>query len=175
MKQPRILLSVFLSVVFFLNACTTAEKRSAQTTVQTDSVAANIKMYTHVWDEIINNGRLELLNDSSFTKDVVMHGAPDVVGIDSSRAMYANYVNGFSNRVFTIIDAFGQGNKLVKHWNFKGKHTGVFFGIPPTGKDINITGVTLVRMQGGKIAEEQDFLDNLDFMTQLGLMPAPGK
>jgi predicted ester cyclase len=95
-----------------------------------------------------------------------------VVGIDSARAYYANFLTGFSNIQFTIKDIFGQGDKLVKHWNFKGTHTGVFFGIPPTGKQLNIDGTTLVRMSGGKIAEERDFMDNLDMMTQLGLMPA---
>ena len=44
--------------------------------------------------------------------------------------------------------------------------------IPPTGKKVSLDGVTLVRMSNGKIAEERDFFDNLDFMTQLGLMPA---
>jgi steroid delta-isomerase-like uncharacterized protein len=132
-------------------------------------------MYTHVWDEIINKRRLDMFNDSNFTKDVVMHANPDVVGIDSARAYYANYVTGFSDVTFTIKDVFGQCNKLVKYWNFKGKHTGVFFGIPPTGKTVSIDGVTLVRMQNGKIAEERDFYDNLDFMTQLGLMPTSKK
>lgn len=133
---------------------------------------ANIKMYTHVWDEIINQRKLELFNDSNFTKDVVMHVSPaDIVGIDSARAYYANYLTGFSNITFTIKDVFGMGNKLVKHWNFKGDHTGVFFGIPATGKKVDLDGVTLVRMENGKIAEERDFFDNLEFMQQLGLVP----
>ena len=45
-----------------------------QTTI--DSVAANIKMYSHVWDEIINNRKLEMFNDSNFTQNVVMHASP---------------------------------------------------------------------------------------------------
>jgi steroid delta-isomerase-like uncharacterized protein len=153
-------------------SCSPANKQEPATT---DSVKANIKMYTHVWDEIINKRRLDLFNDSNFTTDIVMHANPDIVGIDSARAYYANYLTGFSNITFTIRDVFGQGDKLVKHWNFKGTHTGIFFGIPPTGKTVNIDGVTLVRMQNGKIAEERDFFDNLDFMTQLGLMPASAK
>jgi hypothetical protein len=104
-----------------------------------------------------------------------MHENPDIVGIDSARTYYANYLTGFSNISFTIKDVFGQGNKIVKYWNFSGTHTGPFFGIPPTGKKISIDGVTLVRMQGGKIAEERDILDNFDLMTQLGQLPAPAK
>jgi hypothetical protein len=114
-----------------------------------------------------------MFNDSNFTKNVVMHASPaDVTGIDSVKAYYANYLTGFSNISFTIKDVFGQGDKLVKHWNFKGTHTGIFFGIPATGKSVSIDGVTLVRMENGKIAEERDFINNLDFNTQLGLMPA---
>ncbi|MEJ7741770.1 MAG: ester cyclase [Nocardioidaceae bacterium] len=47
----------------------------------------------------------------------------------------------------------------------------LFFGIPATGKSVSLDGTTLVRMANGKIAEERDFFDNLDFMQQLGLMP----
>jgi len=137
-----------------------------------DPVEANTKMYTHVWDEIINKGKLGMFNDSNFTKNVVLHVSPaDVTGIDSAKAYYANYLTGFSNITFTIKDVFGQGDKLVKHWNFKGTHTGVFFGIPATGKQVSLDGVTLVRMENGKIAEERDFFDNLEFSQQLGLIP----
>lgn len=173
MKQLLKLTVLFIIMCPLLfTSCTSNQK--AETT-DADSVAANIKMYTHVWDEIINHGKLDMFNDSNFTTDVVMHANPDIKGIDSAGAYYANYLTGFSNIKFTIIDVFGQGDKLVKHWNFKGKHTGTFFGMPATGKDVNIDGVTLVRMQNGKIAEERDFLDNLDLMTQLGQMPAAGK
>ena len=136
------------------------------------SIDANIKKYVNVWDEIINKGKLELFNDSNFTPNVVIHTAPqDVVGLKAARDYYANYVTGFSNIKFTVKDCFGQGNKIAKHWAFEGSHTGVFFGIPATGKTIKLEGVTLVRMEGDKIAEEQDFFDNLEFMQQLGLIP----
>jgi steroid delta-isomerase-like uncharacterized protein len=173
MKQLLKLSTLSVIVLSFLF---TACKSNQQTeTATTDSVAANIKMYKHTWDEIVNHGKLDMFNDSNFTKDVVMHTNPDRVGIDSARAYYANYLTGFSNIKFTIKDVFGQGNKLVKYWNFSGDNTGVFLGMPATGKHVSIDGVTLVRMQNGKIAEERDFLDNLDLMTQLGQIPATTK
>jgi steroid delta-isomerase-like uncharacterized protein len=160
-------------MAFIFIGCNTTEKPCPE---KADPVEANIKAYSHTWDEIMNKGKLDMFNDSNFTKDVVMHVMPaDIVGIDSSRAYYANFLTGFSKIQFTIKDVFGQGEKLVKHWNFKGTHTGDFFGIPATGKTVNIDGTTIVRMSNGKIAEERDFFDNLDFMTQLGLMPAPDK
>jgi len=173
-KQPPPLSKLFITAIFFtilsFSNCSSSKEEKA------DPVETNIKMYSHVWDEILNKGKLDMFNDSNFTKDVVMHASPsDVVGIDSAKAYYGNFLTGFSNIQFTIKDVFGQGDKLVKYWNFKGTHTGVFFGIPATGKNVSLDGTTLVRMSNGKIAEERDFYDNLDFMTQLGLMPAQGK
>jgi len=165
----NVLMAVFVLITLLLTFC------SAPVKEKTDPVEANIKMYTHVWDQIINQSKLDLFNDSNFTSDVVMHTNPDITGIAKAREYYANYLTGFSKITFTVKEVFGQGDKLVKHWNFSGTHTGVFFGIPATGKTVSIDGVTLVRMSNGKIAEERDFFDNLDFMTQLGLMPAPGK
>lgn len=167
-KLTYSLIIAILIISALFTACKSPEKF--------DSVESNIKMYTSVWDEIINNGKLDMFNDSNFTKNLILHeGTIDVVGIDSARAYYANYLTGFSNIQFTIKDVFGQDNKIVKYWNFKGTHSALFFGIPATGKTVNIDGVTLVRMQDGKIAEERDFIDNLDFMTQLGLVPAIGE
>jgi steroid delta-isomerase-like uncharacterized protein len=165
--KPTLAIAIMLQLFFY--SCTSNPNTSTGKT-QTDSVAANVKMYTHTWDEIINHGKLDLFNDSNFTRDVVMHAHPDIAGIDSARAYYANYLTGFSNIQFIIKDCFGQGDKLVKHWEFKGKHTGTFFGIPATGKEVDVEGVTLVKMRGGKIAEEQDFFDNYEFMKQLGLI-----
>ncbi len=166
--RQMLLLTIVFATLFACNNSHSDTKK--ETTV--DTVAVNIKMYTNVWDEIINKRELDKFNDSNFTKNVVMHtSSTDVVGIDSARAYYANYLTGFSDIAFTIKDVFGMGNKLVKHWNFKGTHTGVFFGITATNKKVDIDGVTLVRMENGKIAEERDFLDNLEFMQQLGLIP----
>jgi steroid delta-isomerase-like uncharacterized protein len=175
MKKSHIhRLYVALLLLVTITSCSLHDKVRPKET-EIDPVETNIKMYKHVWDEIINKGNLSMFNDSNFTKDVVMHVNPDKVGIDSARAYYANYLTGFSNITFTIKDVFGQGDKLVKHWNFSGTHTGVFFGIPATGKKVSLDGVTLVRMSNGKIAEERDFFDNYDFLTQLGLIPAKEK
>ena len=55
----------------------------------------------------------------------------------------------------------------MKHWNFKGTHTGEFFGIPASGNKLNLSGTTLVTMKDGKIAKEQDFFDVMSMVNQL--------
>jgi hypothetical protein len=137
-------------------------------------VEKNIKMYSNTWDEIINTGNLDLINDTNFTDDVTLVTIPEnIVGIDGFKDYYSNFVTGFSDVKFTIVDVFGQGDKLVKHWNFKGTNSGDFFGMPATGKTIDVDGVTLVKMKDGKIAQEQDFMDNMVFLQQLGIVSSP--
>ncbi len=163
-RTKRVVL--FMISVLFISACNNEPPTKAEIT------KANIKMYSNVWDKIINEGQLHLINDTNFTKDLVMHeGKVDVVGLDSARAYYANFITGFTNIHFTVNAIFGDGDKLVKYWTFRGSHSGTFFGIERTGKPVNIEGVTLVRMENGKIAEERDFIDNLELMQQLGQLP----
>ena len=136
-----------------------------------NNIDKDIKMYSNTWNEIINNKNLSYINELNFDKDIIIHLSPEnVVGIESTKEFYNNYLVGFSDIEFSIIDIFGQDNKIVKHWNFKGKHTGNFFGIPATGNLVDIDGTTLVKMKNGKIAGEQDFMDNMLFMQQLGIL-----
>jgi len=153
-----------LALTFFLISCNSNEKH----------VQSNIEKYSNIWDDVINHDNLEAINDSNFDENVIMVSSPEnIVGIEGFKAFYSNFVTGFSNKEFTIVDIFGQGDKLVKHWKFKGTNSGEFFGMPPTGKDVDIEGTTLVEMKDGKIAKEQDFFDNMVFMQQLGIASSP--
>lgn len=140
------------------------------------TVAANIKMYTETWDAIVNEGRLDLFDEDHFTADVIMHAEPEnVVGIEGMAGYYKSLLSAFSDIKFTINNIFGEGNQLVKHWTFRGTHTDNFFGIPATGNRVEISGSTIVRMSPyGKIAEEQDFMDNMALLAQLGVVSDPG-
>ena len=45
------------------------------------------------------------------------------------------------------------------------------FGIPATNKDVDVIGCTIATIVNGKITEERDFMDMLEFLQQLGIMP----
>lgn len=137
-------------------------------------IEKDIKMYSETWDHIVNDADIDLINNTNFTEDIIMVTSPEnIVGIENFKAYYKNFLTGFSDIKFSIVNVFGQDDNIVKHWNFKGTHTGDFFGIPATGKSVDIDGVTLVKMKDGKIAQEQDFMDNMLFMQQLGIVSAP--
>ena len=127
----------------------------------------DLAMYEDTWDRFLK-GETDIVNEDRFQKDVVVVTAEgNLVGIEACKNYYMNYLTGFSDIEFTILEAIGQGDKLVKHWNFKGKHTGDFFGMPASGNMLNLSGTTLVTMKDGKIAKEQDFFDVMSMVTQL--------
>jgi steroid delta-isomerase-like uncharacterized protein len=51
-------------------------------------------------------------------------------------------------------------------------HQGDFYGIPPTGRQIRVSGINLYRIADGKIAEEWEQTDSLSMVRQLGALPA---
>jgi steroid delta-isomerase-like uncharacterized protein len=134
-----------------------------------DLANGNVKFYNHVWDVVLNEGRVNIL-DTAYAENAMLHTTPATMGKANCIAYYANYISGFSNRQFTVRESIAQGNKVVKYWQFKGKHTGSFFGIPATNKEVDVIGCTIATVVNGKITEEQDFMDNLEFFRQLGLM-----
>lgn len=144
---------------------------SCETPQEDNKLTENTKTYEEVWSQFFDERNMDIINSEYFTEDVtVIIPGDNVVGIEGTKNYYGNYLTGFSDAEFIFVDLFGQGDKLVKHWNFKGTHDGDFFGIPPTGKTLNLSGTTLILMENGKIKQEQDFFDSLDMLTQLGLM-----
>ena len=127
----------------------------------------DLAMYEDTWDRFLK-GETDIVNEDRFQKDVVVVTAEgNLVGIEACKNYYMNYLTGFSDIEFTILEAIGQGDKLVKHWNFKGTHTGDFFGMPASGNKLDLSGTTLVTMKDGKIAKEQDFFDVMPMVSQL--------
>jgi len=140
----------------------------AKTIAQTEK---NIEIYKTAWLAFFETRDSSAINTDSFDEQVTAVTAEgNITGIEAFRDYYNNYLTGFSDAEFNFIDIFGEGDKIVKHWNFKGTHDGDLFGIPPTNKKVDISGTTIVFMKDGRILQEQDFFDNYSFLMQLGLL-----
>ena len=144
--------------------CEALSKTNAQT-------EKNIEIYKTAWLAFFETRDSSAINTDSFDEQVTAITAEgNITGIEAFRDYYNNYLTGFSDAEFNFIDIFGEGDKIVKHWNFKGTHDGDLFGIPPTNKKVDISGTTIVFMKDGRILQEQDFFDNYSFLMQLGLL-----
>jgi len=72
-----------------------------------------------------------------------------------------------------VMRLFGEGDRVAVRVRGEATHSAMIMGIPPTGKLIDISSITIFRCADGKIAEEWDQTDFLSMMQQLGVIPAP--
>ncbi|MCB0382166.1 MAG: nuclear transport factor 2 family protein, partial [Psychroserpens sp.] len=78
---------------------------------QGQNIEKDIKMYTQVWDDIVNKGEIDKINSTYFDTNITAIQSPEnIVGIENFKAYYQNFITGFSNVEFTIINVFGHGN-----------------------------------------------------------------
>jgi len=67
-----------------------------------------------------------------------------------------------------------EGDKAAWRETFSGTHTGDLMGIPPTGKQVRIDGISYGRVRDGKAVEHWGSGDNLGMLQQLGVIPMMG-
>ena len=159
---------IALLVLFtFVLSCNNESKKDTVTDANAQ-LEKDIEMYINLWDDFLFNRDPSVINSKTFTEDcIVVTANGDIVGIEATKAFYSNYLSGFTEIEWEIKETFGQGNKLIKHYNFKGKHTGDFFGIPASGNYLDLSGTTIVTMRDGKIAKEHDFFNMQTILDQL--------
>jgi predicted ester cyclase len=83
--------------------------------------------------------------------------------------------NAFPNLEGTLEDQTAENDKVVNRYTGRGAHRGEYLGVAPTGREVELSGVTIFRLSGGKIVEGWDFYGGLGLLCQLGAMPALGE
>ena len=76
----------------------------------------------------------------------------------------------FSDFHLTLDDQIAEGDKLVSRWTARGVHSGVFLGVPATGKHVEVTGIGISRFENGKIVEAWSLTDFLGLLRQMGAL-----
>lgn len=66
------------------------------------------------------------------------------------------------------------GDLVSYHWHLRFIHTGPLMGVPPSGKEIAVTGIDMFRLSGGKIVESWAYADALGMLQQMGVLPPLG-
>ena len=91
---------------------------------------------------------------------------------EAYRKLFASMLNAFPDGRFTVVDEVAEDDKVVTRWSFTGTHKGELMGIAPTGKQVAMTGISIIRIVDGKIVEAWEEWDSLGMMQQLGVVPS---
>lgn len=99
--------------------------------------------------------------------------APELA--DAARQEAADFRRGFPDVVSTIEDLAAEGDRVAARWRARATHLGQYAGMPPTGKEVEFTGISMYRIEEGEIAESWTVEDDLGLMRQIGAVPETGQ
>ena len=91
-------------------------------------------------------------------------------GVDGAKQTAEAFRNAFGFRV-AIEHQFADGDFVVTRYTARGRHTADFMGVPPTGRDVTVSGICISRCSEGRIVEEWDMWDALGALQQVGGLP----
>jgi len=111
----------------------------------------------------------ELVADDLITH-ALMPGMPP--GLEGGKQIHRMTVAALPDMHVAIEDLLAEGDKVVMRFTATGTFKNEFIGLPPTGKLITFTGISIFRLAGGKIVEHWGQEDELGLMRQLGAIPA---
>jgi steroid delta-isomerase-like uncharacterized protein len=134
----------------------------------------NKVLIRRVYEESWNQGNLALLDEligSDYEEHDPNYPQP-VRGAEGLKQYIQMFRTAFPDVHFTIEDIVGEGDTVAVRHTGRGTHQGELFGIPPTGKQLTVTGMTCHRFVNGKLVESWVNVDNLGMLQQLGVIPA---
>jgi steroid delta-isomerase-like uncharacterized protein len=136
------------------------------------SIERNKALVRRLMEEDISQGD-EAVADAIIHPDFVDHtNLPGMQhGIEGHKAVVRLFRSVFPDLEWRIDDLIAEGDKVVARTTMRGTQQGEFFGLPPTGKAVEMPGVRVMRIADGRIAEHWGSNDDLGLMRQLGALP----
>ena len=127
-------------------------------------------------EEFVDRSNFDL-SEEIFAPNFVRYDAgPDQVSrVEDLKHFFAMLHSGFPGFQSTIEDLLSEGDKVALRFTFRGIHQGEFMGIAPTGKEVTMSGIDILRIADGKLVEMWNQEDVLGMMRQLGAIPEPGQ
>lgn len=101
-------------------------------------------------------------------------GLPPIESRDAWKQLVLGFLAAFPDMHISVEQELAEGDKWAGRWTWRGTHGGDFMGAAATGKTVQVQGIGVYRIAGGKIVSEHVIEDIFGLMVQLGMVPPPG-
>lgn len=126
-----------------------------------------------MFDEVINQGRLEVV-DELFADDFVDHGPMgDTAGREAFKQLVAQWRDAVPDVHCEIDSVIAQGELCAWLVRTTGTHTGDALGFPATGRRFETVSANIGRLRDGRAAEHWAEQGMFPMLAQLGVLPVP--
>lgn len=130
-------------------------------------------------DEVWSTGDVDAV-DEIFAPDFVSHqhshpdGPGDVADVGALKAFVREFHAAFPDFSDTVDDQLAEGDKVVTRFTSSGTHEGPLMGVEPTGTRVSWMGITIDRIENGRIVENWVSWDMHGMLQQLRSSRKPG-
>jgi steroid delta-isomerase-like uncharacterized protein len=131
----------------------------------------NARIVRGVAEQLFGRGRLDFVDeyyDPQYRGHDTLNGEFGRLRLKEIVAMYRT---AFPNMNMRIDDLVETSEKVLARWTARGTHTGMFLGVPPTGRESQVQGISLYTFQDGLILEEWTQWNALGLLRDLGITP----
>jgi steroid delta-isomerase-like uncharacterized protein len=115
----------------------------------------------------------------TYAENIVFEAPGDISleGADAATEYAMSWLRAFPDGAITVQNEFSAGDWVVHEFVFTGTHDETLVGpegeIPATHRRLAGRGVEVLRIEGDRVAEDHLYFDQVQVLTQLGLMPEP--
>lgn len=100
-------------------------------------------------------------------------GSRDLMHLEGYKEFLVMRRGAFPDRRFVVEEMVAEGDKVSARFTMHGTHRGEFHGIAPSGAEVQMTGIDMIRLSRGKMVEDRVEVDQLGMMWQLGVLASP--
>ena len=100
-------------------------------------------------------------------------GSPEPLDLEHYKEFLRARRAAFPDRRFLVEGMIAEGDKVSARFTMHGTHKGELRGIAPTGTEVTMTGIDMIRLADGKMVEDRVEVDQLGMMQQLGVIVSP--
>ena len=123
---------------------------------------ANNKTIAQKFVQTIFNERKTDEAKNFVTPDVVYHGLEEVKGLENFKQWIDGDLKAFPDMNITVVDSFGEQDKLAVRWTLKGTFAKELHGTQPSHEKFETQGVEIFHFQDGKIKEAWTIFGSMD-------------
>ena len=143
------------------------------------STEANKAVARRYFEEFLNQGK-GVVEEGLFapTYQSYFPGRPGPLDKQEHDHVTITFFAAFPDAHFTVEDMIAEGDRVVSRYTYRGTHQGSWtavLGIPPTGKQVTISGNEIFRIADGRIVEQWSQFDLIGALRQFGVVPPPGQ
>ncbi len=84
---------------------------------------------------------------------------------------FERFLRAFPDLEFQNVETIFDNDRVALYWCARGTHRGTLLNIPPTGRAIQVNGVSMLRFADGKIAQGIHLWDMAGLLREVGLLP----